>query len=242
VLLLAGLVVFVPLSGIELLDDRMQEPLADAELDQIEPALLIAIFATIGAHAIAALLGEVIYTGIVAAAITRGEPGHALPPLRELLGHLPLGRLVAVDLLWVLVVVVGFIAFVVPAFIFIVWFALVAPAVEIEERGVIDAFRRSRELARRRFWLVFVLVLPLFAIADLFGSAAQSASLWGLGEGVAGDWVGAVLANLLVSPFTALVAVFLFLGLRECPPASAGRSSPRTRPPGHRRSHREPAP
>ncbi len=241
-LLLAGLVVFVPLSGIELLDDRLQEPLADAELDQIEPGVLIAVFAAIGAHAVAALLGEVVYTGIVAAAITRGEPGQPIPPLRELLGHLPLGRLVAVDLLWVLVVAVGFIAFVVPAFIFIVWFALVAPAVEIEGRGVIDAFRRSRELARRRFWLVFGLVLPLFAIADLLGSAAQSASLWGLGDGVAGDWVGAVLANLLVSPFTALVAVLLFLGLRDCPPATRTRSSSGTRPRGRHRSHREPAP
>jgi hypothetical protein len=235
-------VVFVPLSGIELLDDHLQEPLADAELDQVEPSLLIAIFAAIAAHAIAALLGEVIYAGIVAAAVTRGQPGAAGPPLRELLGHLPLGRMVAVELLWVLVVAAGFIAFVVPGLVFTVWFALVAPAVEIEERGAIDAFRRSRELARRRFWLVFGLVLPLFAVADLLGNAAQSASLWGLGDGVAGDWVGSALANLLVSPFYALVAVFLFLGLRECPPATRARSSSGTPPLGRRRSHRGSAP
>ena len=144
-LLVVGLLVFVPLGLIELLDHRLQEPLADDELDQLDPGLLAAIFAGVIGHATAALLGEVVYAGIVAAAVTAGT---ARPPLRELLRHLPFWRLVCVDLLWVVVVVVGFLALVVPGLIFITWFALVAPAVEIEGRGVTDAFRRSRELVR----------------------------------------------------------------------------------------------
>ena len=119
------------------------------------------------------------------------------------------------------VVAVGFIALFVPGLIFIAWFALVAPAVEVEGRTVLSAFRRSRELVRRRFWLVLGLVLPIFVLGDALASAVQSASWWGFGDGVIGDWVGTVLANLISSPPYALVAVFLFLGLRELPEQGA---------------------
>ena len=175
-LLVVGLLVFVPLGLIELLDHRLQEPLADDELDQLDPGLLAAIFAGVIGHATAALLGEVVYAGIVAAAVTAGT---ARPPLRELLRHLPFWRLVCVDLLWVVVVVVGFLALVVPGLIFITWFALVAPAVEIEGRGVTDAFRRSRELVRRRFWFVLALILPVLVLGDLLSSARGRGFLLG---------------------------------------------------------------
>ncbi len=217
-LLVAGLLVFVPLGLIELLDHRLQEPLADNELDQLDPGLLAAILAGVIGHATAALLGEVVYAGIVAATVIAGTAG---PGLRELLRHLPLGRLICVDLLWVVVVALGFFALIVPGFLFITWFALVAPAVEVEGRGVTDAFRRSRELVRRRFWFVFALILPLLVLGDALGTAAEEVSFWGLGDGWAGEWVGSVLANLLASPLYALVAVFLFLGLRRDDPAAA---------------------
>jgi hypothetical protein len=216
-LLIAGLIVFIPLGLIEMLDHLLQEPLADADLDQLDPGLLVAVSAAAVGHASAALLGEVVYAGIVAAAVMAGREGRR-PGLGRLLGHLPFKRLVAVDLLWAAVVALGFIAFLVPGFIFIAWFALVAPAVEVEGNGVIGAFRRSRELVRRRFWLVFGLVLPILALEDALGSAAQSLSFWGLGDGWVGDWVGSVLANLATSPPYALVAVFLYLGLRAYDP------------------------
>ena len=241
-LLVVGLLVFVPLGLIELLDHRLQEPLADDELDQLDPGLLAAIFAAVIGHATAALLGEVVYAGIVAAAVTAGT---ARPPLRELLRHLPFWRLVCVDLLWVVVVVVGFLALVVPGLIFITWFALVAPAVEIEGRGVTDAFRRSRELVRRRFWFVLALILPVLVLGDLLSSAAEEVSFLGLGDGWAGEWVGSVLANLLASPLYALVAVFLFLGLRRDVPAAptpGAAASPGTPPRSSPRSPSAPPP
>lgn len=213
-LLVAGLLVFMPLAVIELLDHELQGSLADADLDHLDPGLVAAAVVAIVGHTTASLLGEVVYAGIVAAAVTSGGDR---PDLRELLRHLPLRRLICVDLLWVAVVAVGFLALVVPGLIFIAWFALVAPAVEVEGRTVLSAFRRSRELVRRRFGLVLGLVLPIFVLSDALATAVQSASWWGFGDGVIGDWVGTVLANLATSPPYALVAVFLFLGLRDYP-------------------------
>lgn len=212
-LLGAGLIIFIPLGGMELLDHELQEPLSHPEAGF---ALVAAGLAAALGHAAAALLGEVIYAGVVAAMVTGGE-GERAPSLRELIRHLPLLRLAAVDLSWVLVVAAGLIALVVPGFIFMAWFALVAPAVEIEDRGIVAAFRRSRELVRRRFWLVFWLIVPVLIGGDALADLGQSISLWGLGEGWLADWIASVIANLISSPPYALVAVLLFLGLRDYP-------------------------
>lgn len=161
-------------------------------------------------------MGEVIYAGVVAAMVTTA-PGERPPSVRSLIGHLPLLRLAAVDLGWVLVVALGLIALVIPGFLFMTWFALVAPAVEVEGGGIVDSFRRSRELVRRRFWLVFWLIIPVLIGGDLLAEWGQSLSLWGLGEGWLADWIASVVANLISSPPYALVAVILFLALRDYP-------------------------
>ncbi len=204
---------FAPLGVIEVADHHLQEPLTDAEFEPTLGTLAAAAAAGLG-HAAGALLGEVVYGGIVAALVLASRGG-AERTLGDVLRELPIMRLVAVDLLWVVVVAAGLVAFVIPGLVFIVWFALVAPVVEIERTGVADAFRRSRQLVRRRFWLVAALVLPLLAIEDSLGSLAQSVSFWGLGDGVIGDWAGSVLANLVTSPPYALAATLLFLGLSE---------------------------
>jgi len=203
-------VIFIPLGGIELLADDLQEPLTHPEAGF---ALVAAGVAAALGSAAAALLGEVVYAGIVAAMVT----GERAPSVGALLRHLPLLRLIAVDLVWVLVVAAGLIAVVVPGFVFMTWFALVAPAVEIEGHGVRASFRRSHELVRRRFWLVFWLIIPVLVGGELLAELGQSLSFWGLGEGWLADWTASVIANLIASPPYALVAVILFLGLRDHP-------------------------
>ncbi len=213
-LLVAGLIVFVPLGGIELLDHELQHPLTEGHAGG---ALVVAVLAAALGHAAASLLGEVLYAGVVAAAVT---DEHEVT-VGRLFRELPIMRLIAVDLVWVLVVAAGLLAFVVPGFVFIAWFALVAPAVEVEDQGLWDAFRRSRELVRQRFWLVFGLIVPVIVLGDALASVGESVSLWGLGEGWVADWIASIVANLISSPPYALVAVILFLGLRDAPPRTA---------------------
>ena len=222
-LLVTGLIVFIPVGLLEVVDARVQEPLqeADAEFD---PGFIAALIAAAAGHAAGALLGEVVYAGIVSSMVLADRDGGS-DSIRDILRHLPIWRLIAVDLLWIAIVVAGFIVLIIPGFVFMVWFALVAPAVEVEGRGVVAAFRRSRELVRERFWLVCGLVLPVILLGEALASAGESVSIAGLGHGWLADWVAAVVADLISSPPYALVAVILFLGLRERYPSSAQTAS-----------------
>ena len=230
-LLVAGLIVFVPLSLFDVLTE-------DAiEVEDPDAATLVAGLAAVAVAAVGAMLGEAIYAGMVAGVVVAEREGgpHSVA---ESLRHLPYGRLLAVDALAAGVIALGFLALIVPGFLFLVWFALVAPAIEVEKLGVRDAFGRSRALVRGHFWFVLGLLLPMLIAQDALSSAAQSASIWGLGEGFLGDWVGALIANLLTSPFYAVAVTVLFFELR----AAGGRSSPDTPPRSSPRSRRAATP
>jgi hypothetical protein len=239
-LLVAGLVVFIPLGLVDVEAEHLGEAVTDEELGG---GLLLAASLALFAAAIAALAGEVIYAGIVASTVVAQRRGDRRR-VRAALGDLRLASLAAVDVLSALVIAVGFVALIVPGFVFLAWFALVAPAVEIERVGIIASFRRSRELVRGHFWLVSALVIPLVIAQEALSSAAQSVSWWGLGEDLAGDWAGAVLANLLTSPLYAVAVTVLFLELRGEPRelSSGDRSSPGTPARSSRQPRREGAP
>jgi hypothetical protein len=234
-LLIAGLIVFVPLSLFDVVTE-------DAiELEDPDAGTLVAGLAAVAVAAVAAMLGEVIYAGMVAGVVVAERDGRP-HSVADSLRHLPYGRLLAVDLLAAGAIALGFLALIVPGFLFMVWFALVAPAVEIEGLGVRDSFRRSRELVRGRFWLVLGLLLPILIAQDALSGALQSASLTELGEGFVGDWVGALIANLVTAPFYAVAVTVLFFELRTCLRAAGGRSSPGTPPRSSRRSRRAATP
>ena len=222
-LLITGLIVFIPVGLLEVVDANVQEPLQDADAE-FDASLIAALIAAAAGHAVGALLGEVVYAGIVSSMVLADRGGRP-DSIRDILRHLPIWRLIAVDLLWILTVVVGFAFLIVPGFVFMVWFALVAPAVEVEERGVLAAFRRSFELVRKRFWLVCGLIVPVIVLGEVLASAGESISIAGLGHGWLADWIAAVVADLISSPPYALVAVILFLGLRERYPRSAQTAS-----------------
>jgi hypothetical protein len=205
-LLAAGLIVFIPLSVVDVI--------TEIELEDPDTATLVAGVAAAAAGGFAAMLGEAIYAGMVAGIVV-ADRERRRRRLTETLRELPYGRLLAVDLLAAAVILVGLLALIVPGLVFIAWFALVAPAVEIERVGVIEAFRRSRELVRGRTWFVLALVLPILIVQDALSSAAQSASWWGLGEGFVGDYAGALAANLLTAPFYAVGVTVLFFELRD---------------------------
>ena len=236
-LLLGGVVVFAPLSLLDLLSEHLQEPLFDDQ-HEVGSGTVVALIAAIIGLGAGSLLGEVVYAGFVSAVVVGGHTGERRP-LREILGHLPIGRLICIDLLWAALIILGFLALLVPGLLFLAWFALVAPAAEIEDRGIVGSFRRSRELVRGHFRLVFAFVVSLLVLEELLTQLADSVSLWGVGDGLAGEWLSGALASLLVTPPYALAAVVLFLRLRDAQAASGGgRPSPGRRPRASRRWRR----
>ena len=154
-LIVAGLLIFVPLGLLDASLDLLPE--VEGEVDTFE-----VIEAIVGASAsvLFSLLGEVFFVAIVSAYVVAESEGRTVR-LGAILRRLPLGRLLAADLAYAMLVFVGLILLIVPGLIFLTWYTLVAPAIELEHRRFRDGFRRSRELVRHRFWLVFAITVPL---------------------------------------------------------------------------------
>lgn len=203
-LLVAGVVVFVPLGLIEALDERIQE----IDLDEVGDLAALAVVGVAFGHAGTALMGEVFYSGIVAAGVTgtrRGER-HTLGAIAR---RIPYGRLVLVDLLFALIVIMGILLLVVPGIVFMVWFGLAGPIVEIEKRGPLAALRRSRDLVRGSFWRVLAIVAPIGLATNALVDAVGALGSLALGDSLAGDWAGSALGGLLATPLYAAALVVL---------------------------------
>jgi hypothetical protein len=208
-LIAAGLVVFIPLGLVETLDNRLGE----VEFDSITD---LAALESIGAglmHAATSLVGEIFYTGVVAAGVSE-LLGSDRRPLRHIAGALPYGRLVAVDVLFSLIVLLGLVLLIAPGVVFYVWFALAGVVVKLERRGVIDSLRRSRDLVRGSFWRVAAVVLPAELLSSAVVDVGQEVG-HGLADGFAGEWLGATLGEFLAVPLYAVAIVVVTFQLLE---------------------------
>jgi hypothetical protein len=211
----AGLLVFVPLGLIEVLDERLQEPLGELGKNVDAGRIVAAVTGALG-HAGASLVGEVLYAGVVAAAVLGLREGQR-HSLGEIARALPYRRLILADLLWVLAVAVGLVLLIVPGLIAMAWFALVGPVIKVERLRVIEGFRRSAALVRGHTVRVLALILPVLVAGDLLSDLIQSGSGRVLGDGFFSDWLAATAADLLSSPIYALAAVGLYAELRDRP-------------------------
>ena len=114
------------------------------------------------ASAVFSMVGVVLYAGILDKVVGAHLHGHPDLGLREIWRVLPLGRLVAADVVLAVATLVGLALFVVPGVVIFTMWSLVGPVITIEDRSVGSGFRRSWQLVRPCFWLTFFLVaLPL---------------------------------------------------------------------------------
>src|SRR5215208_6106476 len=74
------------------------------------------------------------------------------------------GRLIGTMLLYSLIVVLGFIALLVPGLILSTWYAFIGPVVVLEAIGGLKALRRSRELGRGYYFRNFGIMLLMAVI------------------------------------------------------------------------------
>jgi hypothetical protein len=158
------------------------------------------------------LLGEIFYTGAVAIALTHPHDGEP-PTLREVAGTIRYGTLIAVDLIFGILVAVGFIAFAVPGLLLFVYFGLAAPVVEIEHHGVRAALARSFDLVRGHFWLVLAVLVPIEIVSDGLTNLATAGTHALLGDSLVAEWATDTATNIVLTPFYAVAAVLLSIDL-----------------------------
>ncbi|MFL5873913.1 MAG: hypothetical protein ACJ75T_10655 [Solirubrobacterales bacterium] len=201
---LLAVVVFVPLGLLNALT-------LNVELDSLDVTngIKLAAFAlAVGAVTVTGLLGEVFFSGAIAVSLTHPH-GEDPPPLREIARRLAYGRLIVVDLAFVAIVAVGLILGVVPGVLAYVWLGLAGPLVELEGCGPGGALRRSMQLVRGGFWLVFWVLVPIEIVGDAIGSGLAALVHDLLGHTFLATWLAESLADATLSPVFAVAAVLL---------------------------------
>lgn len=207
-ILLLALVVFVPLG---LLDALVAE--IDVEALDLDSGIKIAaLVAAIAVVTTTGLLGEVFFAGAVAVSLTHPEHDRP-PPLLHIARELNYRRLIVIDVLYVALVVVGLVLFFVPGALVFVFLGLAGPAVELEDHTVRGALRRSFDLVRGNFWLVFCVLVPIEVIGDVAGDGVSSLVHDLLGHTFLASWLAESASNIVLSPFFAVAAVLLTVEL-----------------------------
>jgi hypothetical protein len=207
-LLMLGVVVFVPLG---LLDALSLQVGLDA-VDLNSGIKVAAVILAAGAVTMTGLLGEIFFSGAVAISLTHSHAERP-PRLREIARRIKYGRLIVVDVAFVLIVAAGLLLGAVPGVLAFVFLGLAGTIVEIEERSAAGALRRSFQLARGSFWHVFWVLLPIELLGDAIGGGLAGFVHHELGETLLATWLAETLSNTVLSPIFAVAAVLLTVNL-----------------------------
>lgn len=211
--------------------------------DVLGPALI-----GTGIASIIGLLAGAFLTGILTAVVGKavlGRPApfatvwaEVKPQLGRLIGlalfsivpALALGLVITIVALVLppLLVIAVPAAIVVGAWLYVLYFALAAPALVLERCGVIESVQRSRALVQRSWWRVFgILLLAALLVAVIsgviqipFGLAGGGAGLFSGGAaeitffGLVIGTIGAIIAGTITEPFFAAVSALLYTDQR----------------------------
>jgi hypothetical protein len=175
-------------------------------IDHVDPnQAALSITASITATFIS-VLGTVLLSGLVCRLVGVAEHGREPLGLWQVMRSLRWWSLIGADLLATAIVVAGVLLFVVPGLIALTLLALVGPVIDIEDRGVLGAIRRSVHLVRQHVWPVVLLgTIPMAAASELEALAPEphGASeivrffvVRGLAEGIAEACIALALAEL----------------------------------------------
>ena len=207
-ILLLAAIVFIPLGLIDALTLNVE---LDA-LNVINGIKLAALALAVGAVTLTGLLGEVFFSGAIAVSLTHPH-GEDPPPLREIARRLNYRRLIAVDVLFVAIVALGLLLGLVPGILAFVWLGLAGPIVELEEQTPFGALRRSLQLVRGNFWLVFFVLAPIELVGDAIGGGLAALVHGLFGDAFVATWLAEALADAALSPVFAVAAVLLTVEL-----------------------------
>lgn len=160
------------------------------------------------------LLAGTLYQGMVVNLVRDVEDGRRDLSVVELINSVGpvLMPLIGAGLLAALGIGIGLVALIVPGLVALTFWAVIAPAIVIERKGVFEAFGRSNELVKGNGWPVLGVVLVAFVIsligALVFGGIAES-----IADGPLLRIVFGALASTITAPISALAAGVLYYRL-----------------------------
>lgn len=207
-LLLLSVIVFLPLGLLDALSLQVDVDSLDITSGVKVAALVLAV----GAVTMTGLLGEIFFSGAIAISLTHPH-GEQPPKLREIAGRIKYGRLIVVDVAFVAIVALGLLLGFVPGVLAFIFLGLAGPVVEIEERSAGSALRRSFQLVRGSFWLVFWVLVPIELFGDAIGGGLAGFVHHQLGDTFLATWLAEALSNAVLSPIFAVAAVLLTVDL-----------------------------
>jgi hypothetical protein len=207
-LLALATLVFIPLGFV----DALLEQVDTSSLDVTSGFQIAALLGALAAVTASGLFGEVFFSGAIAASLTHPEHEER-PGFLQLARHISYGKLIAVDLIFVMMMVLGTIALIVPGILIFVYLSLSGPVVELEKRGVRDGFRRSFRLVRGHFWMAAAVLIPVEIVGDAVNDALVGAAHHLLGHGLLAAWAGESVGNIVTAPVASVAIVLLTLDL-----------------------------
>lgn len=205
-LMLAALLVFAPLAAV------------DALMEEVHPHGLLALGTVSIGESLFHLIGDVFYTGLVAAAVVAWRAGGPPKPIVSVARTLPWRRAAALDVVLPVATAIGFALLIVPGVLIYVYFSLAPAIVEIDHVGMRESLRRSARQVRGNFWRVFLVFL---IVLGLEGAAEQ------LLQSLVDHFIGLGLINLGIqligAPFNGLATVLMAFVLRPTVAARPGQ-------------------
>jgi hypothetical protein len=204
---------------------------------------LIATGGGILAALVAAVLGVVgtfWYQGMVVEAtedILDGRRDHTIGSLFSSVTPVLL-PLIGAGLLAGIAIGIGFLLIIVPGLFLLTIWAVLAPSIVAEKRGVFEAFGRSRELVRGHGWQVFGVIVVLFLLQLVVGGVVQ-AIFRSASDTFAVYTIADLVVRVLIAPLSALAAAVMFFELKRlhgepatgAPDAGAPAAPPAAPPP-----------
>jgi hypothetical protein len=216
-LLLIVALVVVPLSFVSALVGRAFAAtettieIGGRSVTQLEArSFFVVLLAGLVVVAISVIIWAVLEAAILrgAAQATIGDPVDIEASYRW--GLRRFGSVLLVAVLVGLTVVVGFLLLIIPGIIFLVFLSVSVPALVIENRRGTEAMKRSWNLVSGSFWHALVVLLVAAIITGIVSSILR---LFG-GDNWFVGWIFTAIAQIVTAPYTALVAVVLYLDLR----------------------------
>ncbi len=143
------------------------------------------------------LFGPVVYAGYLDEAVGREHFTGERVRLKGVMRSLPWIRLIVADVILVVGVTVGLAFFILPGIVLAILFGLVGPVIVQENLPVVGAFRRTYQLSRSAWKMIFILIVLLIAgehvVEEIAHEAIHESSLvtqiaveWIIAAGVGG--------------------------------------------------------